>query len=112
MRESASNRKRPGHAARMLAAPAILMASAAGFGLTGLGVTAAHAATTSAAAQLAPASAAHPDTWVSGGAYPTLADCQASGSEAISQGYYNQYRCDVITYPDGQINYYQLWLEY
>ena len=91
----------------MLVAPAILMASVVGFGMT-----AAHAATTSAAAPVASSSVAHPDAWESGGAYPTLADCQASGSEAVGQGYYNQYRCDVVTYPDGQINYYQLWLEY
>jgi hypothetical protein len=112
VREAASKAKRPGRTARRLITPAILIAGATGFGLAGLGVTAADAATsTGAAAQVAPASAARPDAWVSGGSYPTLADCQASGSEAISQGYYNQYRCDVVTYPDGQINYYQLWLE-
>ena len=66
---------------------------------------------TTASATTAPVSSVQPASWVDGGSYPLLPDCQASGQEATSHGA-NQYRCSEVLYPDGQIDYWQLWLEY
>jgi hypothetical protein len=93
---------------RLLAVPAILAVTAVGFG-----AHAADAATTAAtAAKPVSASVVPQSHWVSGGQYPTSGDCNTSGRIAISQsgGFYLQYRCPAVFFPDGSIEYWQLWL--